>query len=319
MAAFTQNLMCIFVLTLLQVIDLGSGKGYLSTHLSLQFSLPVLGVDSQSHNTSGAVQRAEKLGRQWNSLKKYEEKKNQKKRSGGQTWLQLSGKSGLISESFQALELQNQSTNSKAGLSQYESDKLCAAVDSGNRTLETCSRSVCDGPTSQPLAASAPSAPSESSSESKSLEESQICKSKYANFVEHSQVTIEKTAVDASSCRNQADQSKPPGKNVAVTTFISPDTKLTDLILDSCSDTLSFKHADSIRLLLVGLHTCGPLASSMLQLFIKDDAVKAMCGVGCCYQLMQERFADRSGHWLDPRCHQSSGTALGEFFLCVLE
>jgi hypothetical protein len=41
---------------------------------------------------------------------------------------------------------------------------------------------------------------------------------------------------------------------------------------------------------IVGLHTCGPLAPSMLRLFVKDSSVKALCGVGCCYQQMEECF-----------------------------
>ncbi|KAK7471576.1 hypothetical protein BaRGS_00035804, partial [Batillaria attramentaria] len=32
----------------------------------------------------------------------------------------------------------------------------------------------------------------------------------------------------------------------------------------------------------------------MLRIFTEDESVKAICGVGCCYQLMEERFADES-------------------------
>ncbi|KAM8822148.1 putative methyltransferase-like protein 25 isoform 1-T2 [Synchiropus picturatus] len=44
-----------------QVIDLGSGKGYLSSFLSLQFGLQVFGIDSSSTNTRGAQERNRKL------------------------------------------------------------------------------------------------------------------------------------------------------------------------------------------------------------------------------------------------------------------
>ncbi|MEQ2275235.1 hypothetical protein XENORESO_000479, partial [Xenotaenia resolanae] len=44
-----------------QVIDVGSGKGYLSSFLSLQYGLQVFGIDSSSTNTHGAKERNRKL------------------------------------------------------------------------------------------------------------------------------------------------------------------------------------------------------------------------------------------------------------------
>uniref|UniRef100_A0A3Q1H0W0 Methyltransferase like 25 n=1 Tax=Acanthochromis polyacanthus TaxID=80966 RepID=A0A3Q1H0W0_9TELE len=44
-----------------QVIDVGSGKGYLSSFLSLQYNLRVYGIDSSSTNTHGAQERNRKL------------------------------------------------------------------------------------------------------------------------------------------------------------------------------------------------------------------------------------------------------------------
>lgn len=43
------------------VIDAGDGKGYLSTRLSLEYNIKVLGVDCNPVNTRGAVLRSEKL------------------------------------------------------------------------------------------------------------------------------------------------------------------------------------------------------------------------------------------------------------------
>lgn len=50
------------------IVDMGSGKGYLSTQLVYQHNLCVVGVDAQTINTKGAQRRAIKLGRQWNAL-----------------------------------------------------------------------------------------------------------------------------------------------------------------------------------------------------------------------------------------------------------
>lgn len=44
-----------------QVVDVGSGKGYLSSFLSLRFGLRVYGIDSSSTNTHGAQERNRKL------------------------------------------------------------------------------------------------------------------------------------------------------------------------------------------------------------------------------------------------------------------
>lgn len=45
----------------LGVIDAGDGKGYLSTRLSLEHGIKVLGVDYNPTNTLGALIRSEKL------------------------------------------------------------------------------------------------------------------------------------------------------------------------------------------------------------------------------------------------------------------
>ncbi|XP_075788645.1 putative methyltransferase-like protein 25 isoform X4 [Pelodiscus sinensis] len=48
-----------------QVIDLGSGKGYLSSFLSMQYKLKVYGIDSSNTNTHGANERNRKLKKHW--------------------------------------------------------------------------------------------------------------------------------------------------------------------------------------------------------------------------------------------------------------
>ncbi|XP_028610399.1 methyltransferase-like protein 25 isoform X3 [Grammomys surdaster] len=49
-----------------QVIDMGSGKGYLSSFLSLKYGLNVYGIDSSNTNTHGAKERNRKLKKHWN-------------------------------------------------------------------------------------------------------------------------------------------------------------------------------------------------------------------------------------------------------------
>ncbi|XP_060536543.1 probable methyltransferase-like protein 25 [Cylas formicarius] len=50
------------------VIDIGDGKGYLSSMLALNYQIPVLGIDASKVNTEGSVQRARKLAKVWNRV-----------------------------------------------------------------------------------------------------------------------------------------------------------------------------------------------------------------------------------------------------------
>lgn len=50
------------------LIDIGDGKGYLSSMLALHYQIPVLGVDASEINTNGAVNRANKLSKVWNGV-----------------------------------------------------------------------------------------------------------------------------------------------------------------------------------------------------------------------------------------------------------
>ena len=53
---------------LFQILDLGSGKGYLSQHLALQYGLNVIGVDSSHSNTQNAAKRNGRLLKAWKGL-----------------------------------------------------------------------------------------------------------------------------------------------------------------------------------------------------------------------------------------------------------
>lgn len=69
----------------LQVVDMGSGKGYLSTQLVYQHNLCVVAVDAQTVNTHGAQKRASLLGKQWDALVRQAEEevvKGERKKKG---------------------------------------------------------------------------------------------------------------------------------------------------------------------------------------------------------------------------------------------
>lgn len=61
------------------IVDVGSGKGYLTSLLALHHNLKVLGVDSSSVNTHGATKRTQKLQKAWKpALKKLEKPQTEK-------------------------------------------------------------------------------------------------------------------------------------------------------------------------------------------------------------------------------------------------
>lgn len=52
------------------IVDVGDGKGYLSSRLSLEFKLKVLGIDGNQKNSFEAEKRNKKLSKKWNAFEK---------------------------------------------------------------------------------------------------------------------------------------------------------------------------------------------------------------------------------------------------------
>ena len=86
---------------------------------------------------------------------------------------------------------------------------------------------------------------------------------------------------------------------VAITCYVTPDLNLTELfdtfspwsLSDSDQTSSDLTGSDHHKgVLMSGLHTCGNLAASMLQLFSTSGATVVMCNVGCCYHLLEEQF-----------------------------
>lgn len=52
------------------IVDVGSGKGYFASEMSLKYKIPVIGFDSRDTNTHGASQRDRKLAKKWADLER---------------------------------------------------------------------------------------------------------------------------------------------------------------------------------------------------------------------------------------------------------
>lgn len=70
------------------------------------------------------------------------------------------------------------------------------------------------------------------------------------------------------------------------TQYLSKDFNLKSLMCDSSS----FFHQSFERCGIVGLHTCGNLASTSIQLFVNSQDCSFLCNVGCCYHMLDEAF-----------------------------
>ena len=70
----------------------------------------------------------------------------------------------------------------------------------------------------------------------------------------------------------------------ALTQLVTPDLPLISLAEKVSGGQLK----SSNPTMLIGLHTCGDLASTALRLFANTDALRGVCVVGCCYNHISE-------------------------------
>ncbi|XP_062135065.1 probable methyltransferase-like protein 25 [Drosophila sulfurigaster albostrigata] len=66
--------------------------------------------------------------------------------------------------------------------------------------------------------------------------------------------------------------------------FITTDINLDDLVTQHFD-----QHSNGICL--TGLHTCGNLATTCLQVFHAQNSCRILCNIGCCYHLLRERYS----------------------------
>ena len=303
-------------ITCLQIVDLGSGKGYLSTQLALNNKVTVVGVDAMATNTDGAVKRANIFGKQWKGLvnnaeelqsqgkvtkkskklKKRERHKEQNKQSEDKPSTTIQGQGDIFERTFAS------SVDDLSGeLNMVDLDEFSALVTTdGDRVVEVCSDNsessivTCD---EKPILTCNIS--DDSSDHCNSALNSN---SKLPSDMD-SPVNSKQTAVTNKSRKKLKEFN---GLYHPITKFVDPSLKLFDVAMEAVSHseyvtdrpntTMSREGTPMLNsprektLLLTGLHTCGSLGSSMLELFVNNDEVKVLCYVGCCYHLMDEKF-----------------------------
>ncbi|XP_075065465.1 putative methyltransferase-like protein 25 [Mixophyes fleayi] len=251
-----------------QVIDLGAGKGYLSSYLSMRYDLKVYGIDSSHSNTDGANKRNRKLKKYWQVYKTDARttSKAQKSDHKNETLLPKSAcqdvnadrdisrhrmsdlrfKKSLVSDSHVSDEIS------------LFSDWTCNMASHPTQSTDTVDTSDTTLTFLDILPAGAVELPSMSESVSKVLSDLEKEQRKMENIK-----------------RKKLKESRVYSP---LTSYVTADTELHDIITDL---------EESI---MVGLHTCGDLAPNTLRIFVAKPEIKAVCSVGCCYHFLTEQF-----------------------------
>ncbi|KAM4881952.1 putative methyltransferase-like protein 25 isoform 2-T2 [Thomomys bottae] len=247
-----------------QVIDLGSGKGYLSSFLSLKYGLKVYGVDSSNTNTHGAKERNRKLKKHW---KHYH---TQSRGDANGHVLRMTKEIKVKSEIKHKVDMEEVYDNSTRNqeviaTSDILTDYSSSVIANFRKQMENLKiqpheeENLClenDFPLIDLLPINAIELTSSSKIPNGEMSEANKGRRKMTSKLSESSVFS------------------------PLTSFITADSELHDIIkdLEDC--------------LMVGLHTCGDLAPNTLRIFTSKSEVKGVCSVGCCYHLLSEEFED---------------------------
>ncbi|XDV24742.1 hypothetical protein PO909_028826, partial [Leuciscus waleckii] len=251
-----------------QVIDVGSGKGYLCSYLSMRFNLQVFGIDSSSTNTHGAQERNRKLKKFSKAYQKQnratvnqaldsedgskQHSRNCENSDGNKNFITKEKGRFVAQEETSDLSKQVSSDFSASDNATLEPSDW----DAGSSFLNTLSLDVIED-------ASPRVHPSQLS-----LEERERRK----------RDNLERKAREGRRKDSDSSLFSP------LTSYVTAETELKTLITEL---------EDAV---LVGLHTCGDLAPSTLRMFGAKQELRAVCSVGCCYHLLSEEFdEDRQG------------------------
>ncbi|XP_066525214.1 methyltransferase-like protein 25 [Hoplias malabaricus] len=263
-----------------QVIDVGSGKGYLCSFLSLQYGLQVFGIDCSSVNTRGAQERNRKLKKFSRAYQKHSRVKSNQEISTKDTNSQKEeeqASGGLIVSANQEEKTMGDCDNES-----FEERKTNASTG-----VESCKAEVQRSTSHDPSLSNGPTQWALNSTDSDS--ENNFFSTLSPDIMEEitprvppSQLTLEeKERRKRENLERKAREGRGnSGSNLfsPFTSYVTAETELRTLINDL---------EDAV---IVGLHTCGDLAPSTLRMFVAKPELQAVCSVGCCYHLLSEQF-----------------------------
>uniref|UniRef100_A0A8C8SL89 Methyltransferase like 25 n=1 Tax=Pelusios castaneus TaxID=367368 RepID=A0A8C8SL89_9SAUR len=262
-----------------QVIDLGSGKGYLSSFLSLQYNLKVYGIDSSNTNTHGANERNRKLKKHWRAYQ------NRARANVRGQMLEEPKEKAVKDEMKCRVNISEELLRTNNTL--LSQDQVATSISVPLEMTGTFTDSAMCKTSEQTelhLVAQPQSDGNKISENTFSL--LNILPADAIEAVSSSKYNIElceeeKEQRKMASIKAKASKSNESNIYLPLTSYITAKTELHDIItdLEDC--------------IMVGLHTCGDLAPNTLRIFTAKPEIKAVCSVGCCYHLLSEEFEDQ--------------------------
>ncbi|XP_033629267.1 methyltransferase-like protein 25 [Asterias rubens] len=384
MSSFTARLAKIHHLQ--QMVDIGSGKGYLGNYLTLQYGLDVIGIDSSDSNTHGARERSQKLLEKWEGISKHtmnikqgfappdtrkdtfkdvytkralKLKKKQDFDGPAAAMAQSSLDAGLnktmnkhvgsdqsvvnfekttvvvteqLTEDIQASDVnsvlgqsdgfvnevmnaqqavdQSPDTLSEIGNTNSEVDVIkdlhkIDLISDEKHEIPSERQDIHHDSDSQPLGCISADIFSTESQDSHSsnlsTRPSSNCNSKIQVSTEDD--NIRKCREGKMKKRSKKALAQSSATFCPVTAFVKPSTSLTGMVAETSQEfgkQLPSSESE-VPFMLMGLHTCGDLAPSMLRLFVRNDNAKVLLNIGCCYHQITERFETEGWHVEGPR------------------
>ncbi|NXO61577.1 MET25 protein, partial [Phainopepla nitens] len=262
-----------------QVIDIGSGKGYLSSFLSMQYNLKVYGIDSSSSNTNGAHERNRKLKKHWRVYqsrgKENLESQSLEKANDRPVGSEINCKTVNEELLNNASILQNQGQVIMQDLVPSVTEMTTPETNTGTETDLVTGTQSHETKLSEEILAILNVLPADA------VEDFSSSHYNCGELCEEEIVQRKMT-----SLKTKARKSSELNLYFPLTSCITAETDLSDVItdLEDC--------------MVVGLHTCGDLAANTLRIFTAKPEIKAVCSVGCCYHLLSEQFENQEG-----KCH----------------
>lgn len=264
-----------------QVIDVGSGKGYLSSSLSLRYGLQVYGIDSSSTNTHGAQERNRKLKKfSWAYQKRNEAARAQ------------SDAAQARRQEPTVINPEEVSQHCKEGvLSQEEEMVTSGSADVGSETANSEREDFLLHALSEDLVQSATPRlpPSQLSADEKERRKRENLERKAQNQAPSSPIFAPLTSHITTETELgeliQELEVGPAAPSSSINSTVEPHAVRALFSFLSLHTVSRFQEA-----VMVGLHTCGDLAPSTLRMFVAKAELAAVCSVGCCYHLLSEQF-----------------------------
>ncbi|XP_065599303.1 probable methyltransferase-like protein 25 isoform X1 [Cyrtonyx montezumae] len=270
-----------------QVIDIGSGKGYLSSFLSMQYNLKVYGIDSSKTNTNGAHERNRKLKKHWKTYQS-------RARANPETQRLEKANDRPMKNEIKCKDINEKPLSNNSSLQSQDQGTTqdfipcvfteVAISETSKQTEINLAQAQCD----------------ESKLSEEALAFLSVLPVDAVEVFSSSQCNYGKMCEEEKAQRKvaflKAEVSKSSESNLyfPLTSYISAETELSDIItdLEDC--------------VMVGLHTCGDLAANTLRIFTAKPEIQAVCSVGCCYHLLSEQYENQEDSteevWGFPMC-----------------